>query len=67
MSEESVRYAKDGAIATITLNRPTKYNTLRFEMLDRLSDALRDANRDDEVRVIVLQGAGDSFCGAFDF
>ncbi|MEM9290529.1 MAG: crotonase/enoyl-CoA hydratase family protein [Acidobacteriota bacterium] len=67
MPEESIKYAKDGAIATITLNRPTKYNTLRFEMLDRLSAALRDANRDDEIRVIVLQGAGDSFCGGFDF
>ncbi|MEM1177495.1 MAG: crotonase/enoyl-CoA hydratase family protein [Acidobacteriota bacterium] len=67
MSEETVKYSKDGAIATVTLNRPMKYNTLRFEMLDRLSEALRDANRDDDIRVIVLQGAGDSFCGGFDF
>ena len=67
MSEKSVKYSKDGAIATITLNRPEKYNTLRFEMIESLSDALRDANRDDEIRVIVLQGAGDSFCGGFDF
>ncbi|MCA9664526.1 MAG: crotonase/enoyl-CoA hydratase family protein [Myxococcales bacterium] len=67
MSEASIKYRKEGAIATITLNRPSKYNTLRFEMIERLSDALRDANRDDEIRVIVLQGAGDSFCGGFDF
>ena len=67
MSEASIKYRKEGAIATITLNRPSKYNTLRFEMIERLSDALRDANRDDAIRVIVLQGAGDSFCGGFDF
>lgn len=67
MSEEFVKYSKDGAIATITLNRPEKYNTLRFEMIDQLDDALRDANRDDAIKVIVLQGAGDTFCGGFDF
>ncbi len=67
MSEEFVKYSKDGAIATITLNRPEKYNTLRFEMIDQLDAALRDANRADAIKVIVLQGAGDSFCGGFDF
>lgn len=67
MSEEFVKYSKDGAIATITLNRPEKYNTLRFEMIDQLDDALRDANRDDAIKVIVLQGAGDTFCAGFDF
>ncbi|NVB38558.1 crotonase/enoyl-CoA hydratase family protein [Pseudenhygromyxa sp. WMMC2535] len=67
MSDELVKYRKDGAIATITLNRPEKYNTLRFEMLDELDAALGDANRDGAIKVIVLQGAGDSFCGGFDF
>ncbi|MCA9705066.1 MAG: crotonase/enoyl-CoA hydratase family protein [Myxococcales bacterium] len=67
MSNEFVKYSKDEAIATITLNRPEKYNTLRFEMIDQLGAALRDANRDAAVKVIVLQGAGDSFCGGFDF
>lgn len=67
MSDDWVRYAKTGAIATITLNRPEKYNTLRMEVIDGLDAALRKANRDNEVKVIVLEGAGDSFCGGFDF
>jgi enoyl-CoA hydratase len=67
MSEEMVKYSKNGAIATITLNRPDKFNTLRFEMLDELEVVLRDANRDDAIKVLVLEGAGDSFCAGFDF
>ena len=67
MSEAMIDYSKAGAIATITLNRPEKFNTLRIELIEQLDDALRDANRDDGIKVIVLQGAGDSFCGGFDF
>ncbi len=64
---ELVKYEKIGAIATITLNRPEKFNTLRADVLDELDGALKTANRDDAVRVIVLEGAGDSFCAGFDF
>lgn len=60
-------YEKDGAIATITLNRPEKYNTLRPSLLNDLDAALREANLDNEVKVIILAGAGDSFCAGFDF
>ena len=67
MPEEAVLYTTDGAIATVTLNRPHKYNTLRPDVLDGLDHALQRANRDPAVRVIVLEGAGDSFCGGFDF
>ncbi|MCC6764620.1 MAG: crotonase/enoyl-CoA hydratase family protein [Deltaproteobacteria bacterium] len=67
MSDDVVLLAKAGPIATITLNRPEKANTLRAEVTDGLDRALADANRDDTVKVIVLQGAGDNFCGGFDF
>jgi len=67
MPQDVVKYVKSGAIATITLNRPEKYNTLRAEMVRGFDDALRTANRDNEVRVIILEGAGDSFCAGFDF
>jgi enoyl-CoA hydratase len=67
MPYQMIEYEKDGRIATITLNRPAKHNTLRVEMWEELEDALRDANRDRSVRVVVLQGAGDSFCAGFDF
>ena len=67
MSYEMIKYNKKDAVATITLNRPEKYNTLRMEMIQEMDNALMDANQGDEIKVIVLEGAGDSFCGGFDF
>ncbi|MEM9169071.1 MAG: crotonase/enoyl-CoA hydratase family protein [Pseudomonadota bacterium] len=64
---EDALYAKSGAIATVTLNRPDKYNTLRPSLLKDLDDALREANTDNEVKVVILEGAGDAFCAGFDF
>ncbi|MEM8962635.1 MAG: crotonase/enoyl-CoA hydratase family protein [Acidobacteriota bacterium] len=62
-----VLYSQDSGIATITLNRPEKANTLRLEVIQGIDDCLRDANSDPAVKVIVLEGAGDNFCGGFDF
>ena len=67
MTEEVVKYSKENGIATITLNRPNKANTLLGEVIDGMNDALADANRDHDIKVIVLGGAGDNFCGGFDF
>lgn len=67
MADEMILYTKKDAIATITLNRPEKANTLRLEMIEQMDDALRDANSDDAIKVIILEGAGDNFCGGFDF
>jgi enoyl-CoA hydratase len=67
MSEDVVLYSKSNGIATITLNRPEKANTLRLEVIEGMNGYLADANRDREVKVIVLEGAGDNFCGGFDF
>jgi enoyl-CoA hydratase len=67
MAYTMIEYEKEDRTATITLNRPEKYNTLRVEMWHELEDALRDANSDMQIRVIILQGAGDSFCAGFDF
>jgi len=64
---DEVLYAKTGRIATISLNRPEKFNTLRWEVIDGLKRYLEDANRDPEIRVIILEGKGDAFCGGFDF
>lgn len=65
--EKHVLYSKSEAIATITLNRPEKYNTLRPSLLADLDDALRRANTDRDIKVIILEGAGDAFCAGFDF
>jgi enoyl-CoA hydratase len=67
MTRDLVLHAKRGAVATLTLNRPEKYNALDAALIDALDAALRAANRDPETKVIVLAGAGDSFCAGFDF
>jgi enoyl-CoA hydratase len=67
MAYETILYKKKGRIATVTLNRPEKFNTIRPPMPEELEKALAEANADDDVRVIILQGAGHSFCAGFDF
>ncbi len=67
MSYETVLYETGDAIATITLNRPERLNTIVPPMPDELQDAVQRATLDDAVKVIVLRGAGRSFCAGFDF
>jgi enoyl-CoA hydratase len=67
MAENVVKYTKSGAIATVTLNRPAEANTIRADVALGLDAALRDANRDGVVKIIVLEGVGDNFCAGFDF
>jgi enoyl-CoA hydratase/carnithine racemase len=52
--------------ATITLNAPGRMNTISSAMLSELSDRLQEADRDADVRVIVLTGAGRAFCAGLD-
>jgi enoyl-CoA hydratase/carnithine racemase len=59
-------YEKNGHVARITLNRPERLNAISVEMLDGLTHALEDADRDREVRAIVLTGAGRGFCSGLD-
>src|SRR6201990_815062 len=64
---ETILYATDGAVATITLNRPERVNTIVPPMPDEVEAAVGLAIRDPEVKVIVLRGAGRSFCAGYDF
>ena len=59
-------YEKSGHIARVTLNRPERLNAISFEMLEALTQALEDADRDREIRAIVLTGAGRGFCSGLD-
>ena len=59
-------YEMADGIATITLNRPERLNAITIPMLTSLSRALRDADLDRQVRVIVLTGAGRGFCAGLD-
>ena len=59
-------YTKEGHIATITLNRPERLNAFSLVMIDSIQKALHDAAADDEIRVIVMTGAGRGFCSGAD-
>ena len=67
MSYETLIYSAEDAIATITLNRPERLNTIVPPMPDELEAAVHEAVADPAVKVIVLRGAGRSFCAGFDF
>ncbi len=67
MSYQTLAYDTDGAIATITLNRPERLNTIVPPMPEEFEDAVRQASGDPGVKVIVLRGAGRSFCAGYDF
>jgi enoyl-CoA hydratase len=67
MTYQTILYDIDGAIATITLNRPERLNTIVPRLLEDLDAAVREANRDPAVKVLVLRGAGRAFCAGFDF
>ncbi len=66
-SYETILCSTEGAIATITLNRPEHLNTIVPPMPDEVEAAVHAAIRDSEVKVIVLRGAGRSFCAGYDF
>ncbi len=62
-----VRLERDGPVARLILDRPAKGNALPFAALDRLVELLHRAEDDDDVKVIILQGRGASFCVGDDF
>jgi len=63
---EDLLYEKDGNVATITLNRPEKMNALSFSMSKSLETAIRTAEDDDDVKVVVIKGAGGNFSAGYD-
>ncbi|HTX32586.1 MAG TPA: crotonase/enoyl-CoA hydratase family protein [Solirubrobacteraceae bacterium] len=67
MSYETLLYATEGAIATITLNRPGRLNTIVPPMPDEFEAAVAEATLDRQIKVIVLRGAGRAFCAGYDF
>jgi len=62
----SILYEKKELVAYITLNRPDVFNAFNDEQSYELQDALKQATRDEEVRVVVLTGAGKAFCSGQD-
>jgi enoyl-CoA hydratase/carnithine racemase len=67
MSEDAeVLYEVADRIATITLNRPGRMNTISRAMLGQLTERLIEADEDPEVRVVILTGTGRAFCAGLD-
>jgi enoyl-CoA hydratase len=62
----NILYRTGDRIARITLNRPEKRNALSYGLRNELTDALRRAERDDDVSVVLIEGAGPSFCSGYD-
>jgi len=63
---ELLRVERGDSVATITMNRPEKRNALSIQLRDDVSDALDALARDDELKVVVITGAGDFFSAGFD-
>jgi Enoyl-CoA hydratase/carnithine racemase len=53
---------REGPVVWLTLNRPEKRNALNRELRSRLLEELRRAEEDQQVRVVVIRGAGGNFC-----
>jgi enoyl-CoA hydratase/carnithine racemase len=66
MPYETIDYTVTENILTITLNRPDKLNAFNGTMMNELIDAFDSADADDEVRAIIVTGAGRAFCAGAD-
>jgi enoyl-CoA hydratase len=68
MADDDVLYDKDPVshIARITLNRPAKLNAMTLGMYDRIVALLDDVAEDDDIKVLILRGAGENFTAGVD-
>src|ERR1700752_1871060 len=66
MSYETIRYEVAEQILTITLNRPDKLNAFTGQMMSEMLDAFDKADSDDNVRAVIVTGAGRAFCAGAD-
>ena len=66
MQYTTLKYTVSDAILTLTLNRPEQMNSFTVDMANELVHAFNTASEDDDVRVIVVTGAGKAFCAGMD-
>ena len=66
MSYEQILYDVDDRVLTITLNRPDRLNAYTTHMQEELKDAFHRADADDDVRAVIVTGAGRGFCAGAD-
>jgi enoyl-CoA hydratase len=66
MTYTTIKYDRRDRVARVTLNRPDRLNAINESMPGEIRRAIEQANADDAVHVIVLQGAGRAFCAGYD-
>ncbi len=66
MSYETILYEVEDELATITINRPHRANTISPQLTTDMGAALADASDRDDVRALIITGAGRHFCGGAD-
>jgi len=66
MTYEQIACERDGALMIVTLNRPDKLNAYTGQMGAEITDAFERADRDDDIRAIIVTGAGRAFCAGAD-
>lgn len=66
MTQEVLTISQNGPVATVTLNRPERFNALNDELRAALRTTVSDINKMDDVRVVILKGEGRGFCAGAD-
>lgn len=66
MSYKTIKYSESNKIANITLSRPEVRNAINSEMIAELTDIFEQIELNDDIRVIVLTGEGNTFCSGAD-
>jgi enoyl-CoA hydratase len=66
MPYKTIIYEKKEQVVWLTLNRPKAGNTINLELANELVDACRAINQDEEVRAVIITGAGEAFCSGCD-
>ncbi|MFQ5825731.1 MAG: enoyl-CoA hydratase/isomerase family protein [Dehalococcoidia bacterium] len=67
MEYETIILKKEGHIARLTLNRPARLNAITMQLIAEAQDAIKDVEADDNMRVLIVTGAGRAFCAGGDF
>src|SRR3546814_2078693 len=62
----SIDLAIEGGVATVTINRPEAKNAITIDMREQLWTAFENLSENDDVRAVILTGAGDAFCAGMD-
>lgn len=66
MAYETILLERDGAVATVTLNRPRAMNSLTWELMVELGEALAICEHSEDIRAVILTGNGRAFCAGAD-